>query len=335
MPHSTDRCIAPSRPRTHESEEVGSRLGPIWRSRGCVALEYSVFEVFTPTTQARINFVPRKQVNDQLVDALRTPGKQLIIYGESGSGKSTLLQKKLEELYSDHITSRCNSAMNFDQLLLDAFDQLERFYVEGRSTTFDSKVSASLASSFSRIRASINSERKESEGSSERRIVPPQLTPQRLGEFLGAQDLCWVIEDFHKMQPEHKRPLTQALKVFSDLGASFPSAKIIAVGATDTARQVVEYEPEMSNRVSELQVPLMNDQELREIVTNGQLLLNIDLSSVREPIVQYSIERSKRMSSTCAQYLLRRGYSRNRSTPDRLSKSRPQASPTEICTGVV
>jgi ABC-type transport system involved in cytochrome bd biosynthesis fused ATPase/permease subunit len=54
----------------------------------------SVFEVFTPTTQARVNFVERDTVNDRLVDALRTPGKQIVMYGDSGSGKSTLLQRK-------------------------------------------------------------------------------------------------------------------------------------------------------------------------------------------------------------------------------------------------
>lgn len=55
---------------------------------------YSVHAVFTPTTQVRVNFVQRSSVNDRLVDALMTPGKQLVVYGESGSGKSTLLLKK-------------------------------------------------------------------------------------------------------------------------------------------------------------------------------------------------------------------------------------------------
>src|SRR5437899_4580431 len=105
---------------------------------------FSVFRVFTPTTQARVNFVPRVAVNDQLVDALRTPGKQLIVYGETGSGKSTLLLKKLEETYSGHITSRCLASTSFDQLLLDAFDQLNPYYIEQTTTTKGKAVSTSL-----------------------------------------------------------------------------------------------------------------------------------------------------------------------------------------------
>ena len=48
-------------------------------------------DVFTPTTPAKFAFVERQALNDQLVDALRTPGKQVVVYGPSGSGKTTLL----------------------------------------------------------------------------------------------------------------------------------------------------------------------------------------------------------------------------------------------------
>jgi hypothetical protein len=46
----------------------------------------------------------------------------------------------------------------------------------------------------------------------------------------------------------------------------FRSLKIIAIGAVDTARQVIEYDPEMKNRVSEIHVPLMLKEELKEII---------------------------------------------------------------------
>ncbi|PZS21874.1 MAG: hypothetical protein DLM60_05430 [Pseudonocardiales bacterium] len=104
----------------------------------------SVFEVFTPTTQARVNFVERDTVNDRLVDALRTPGEQIVMYGDSGSGKSTLPQRKLEQLYESHITTRCSAASTFTSILLDTFDQLDTHYVESRSVgTSEAKKSKS------------------------------------------------------------------------------------------------------------------------------------------------------------------------------------------------
>jgi hypothetical protein len=36
-------------------------------------------EVFTPTTPARSTFVERQVLNEQLVDSLRTPGKQVVV----------------------------------------------------------------------------------------------------------------------------------------------------------------------------------------------------------------------------------------------------------------
>lgn len=256
---------------------------------------HSVYDVFTPTTQAQLNFVPRPSVNDQLVDALRTPGKQLIVYGESGSGKSTLLLNKLREVYPGdgtnpgHITTQCSSATTYDSLILDAFDQLGPYYVSGRGSQKSKGVSPSLAAEFHVIKAKVDANLTKTKSQTETRMLPPQLTVQRLAQFLGAQDMCWVIEDFHKMTASEKVPFSQSLKVFCDISARFPHVKTISIGATETARQVVEYDPEMRNRVSELLVPLMTDEELTQILARGQGLLNIDLSRLIVPIAQYSV----------------------------------------------
>src|SRR5436305_14238465 len=90
--------------------------------------KYAAVDVFTPTKPARYTFVERESINEKLVAALRTPGKQIVVYGHSGSGKTTLLVNKLHQVYEDHITTRCISGLSFDQLLLDAFDQLGSFF---------------------------------------------------------------------------------------------------------------------------------------------------------------------------------------------------------------
>jgi hypothetical protein len=250
---------------------------------------YSVFDVFTPGTQAQVNFVPRESINDRLVDALATPGKQIIVYGESGSGKSTLLLNKLRQTYSSHITTQCTTSTTYESLILDAFDQLGPYYIHTQTTQRTRGVSPSITADFRVIMASIEANLSSADSSEHERILPPQLTAQRLAQFLGAQDMCWVIEDFHKMSPEQKVPFSQSLKVFCDASATYPSVKIIAIGATETARQVIEYDREMRNRVVELLVPLMTDDEILAIIYNGQRLLNVDLHQLALPIVQYSV----------------------------------------------
>ncbi len=257
---------------------------------------YSAYEVFTPTTQAKLNFVPRDSVNDQLVDAIRTPGKQLIVYGESGSGKSSLLLKKLEELYSDHITTRCSGASTEQSLVLDAFDQLAPYYESAvKETEYRGR---SLTMAFRTIQGQI--QRSQTTESEQARALPPQLTPQRLAEFLGAQGMCWVVEDFHKVSEPEKRFFGQMMKVFSDTATEFPSVKMVAIGATATARQVVQYEPEMNNRVAEIYVPLMDADELTAILDNGSVLLNVDMNEYRAQIVEYAVG----MASVCHQLAL-------------------------------
>ena len=90
--------------------------------------KHLVRDVFTPSTPARLTFVERESVNHRLVNALQTPGKQIVVYGHSGCGKTTLLVNKLHQLYENHITSRCMIGMSIDQIILDAFDQLDPFY---------------------------------------------------------------------------------------------------------------------------------------------------------------------------------------------------------------
>ena len=269
--------------------------------------DYTVFDVFTPGTQARLNFVERDGVNEQLVDALRTPGKQVIVYGETGSGKSTLLQNKLDQLYENHVTTRCHQSMSFDQILLDAFDQLAPYYEEGGRYAIEQTTRSSLGADFRAIRASLDMSASTTSETSLARVLPPQLTPQRLGQFLGSRKICWVIEDFHKVADEVKTPLAQALKVFCDLARDYREVKIVAIGATDTAHEVIEYDPEMANRVAEIMVPLMSDSEVEEILTGGEALLNVDFGRSKELVVAYSVG----VASICHQLALNMCTSRD------------------------
>lgn len=251
--------------------------------------QHSVYAVFTPATQARVNLVERPAVNDRLVQALRTPGTQLVVFGESGSGKSTLIQAKLRELYTGHVTSRCTSATTFAGLLLDGFDQLAPFYADVSGATDTRGRTATLSADFQAVRAGVALSRSTATSEQSRRALPPQLTPQRLAEFMGARGLCWVIEDFHKVAVDEKTAVAQTFKVFSDAAAEFEAVKIIAVGATESAREVVQYDSEVRHRVAEILVPLMTADEIEGIVDNGERLLNVDMSSMKSNIVLYSI----------------------------------------------
>ena len=253
-------------------------------------------DVFTPTKPARIAFVERDTVNDKLVNSLTTPGKQIVVYGHSGTGKTTLLVNKLTQLYERHITTRCMKGLKFEQLLLDAFDQLSPFYTQERQSVVKTSTGIDLGASYLMLQAKISGQTTTDKGEKQTRLLPPQLTPQALGRFLGAQQACWVLEDFHKIDDSEKAQLSQLMKVFMDLSDEYPDLKIIALGAVDTARQVVDYDHEMRNRVAEVHVSLMTEQEISSIIEKGEAALNITFN----PEIKRLVSRhSNGLASVC------------------------------------
>ena len=119
---------------------------------GSINEDYKAQDVFTPTKPARATFVEREAINAKLVDALQTPGKQIVVYGHSGSGKTTLLVNKLYQLYKNHITTRCTSDMTFEKLLLNSFDQLNVFAEVERTEKHTYQFSPSIGAEYKSIK---------------------------------------------------------------------------------------------------------------------------------------------------------------------------------------
>lgn len=250
---------------------------------------YSIVDVFTPSKPARLTFVERANLNDKLVNAIKTPGKQIIVYGHSGSGKTTLLNNKLNQLYEDHLTTRCISYMTFEHIVLDAFDQLNPFYSSEKQITKSRSLKASVKNEYLVLKTQVEAYTTAQAKDSVKRYIPPQLTPQTLAKLLGSANLCWVLEDFHKLPNDEKKKLAQSMKVFMDMADTYPELKIVAIGAVDTARQVIDYDLELTNRVAEIHVPLMSEEEIRSIINKGEELLNFSIpDDVCDGIVTYA-----------------------------------------------
>lgn len=268
-------------------------------------------QVFTPSSIAHRSFVERSQkVNSQLVDALRTPGKQIVVYGYSGCGKSTLLQNKLNQVYENAIITRCMKGMSIENILADGFDQLEQIISdEEKKKRFS--ISPKVAFEYETIKASFSLFDYSSQSkTSTTQLLPPQLTARRLGKFFGESNSCWVLEDFHKIEGEDKTKVSQIMKIFMDMAQTYPTLKIIAIGAVGTARQVVEYDHEMNNRLTEILVPPMEPDEIESIISIGKDLLNIQFTrSQKDKIVEYSCGIPALCHQICLNMCFKKGVS--------------------------
>ncbi len=260
--------------------------------------DYLVEDIFTPSSPARVNFVEREDINRRIVRALKTKGKQVVVYGHSGSGKTTLLENKLRQVYENHIKTNCMRGMTYESVLLDAFDQLEKFYVDEKVVSGKVSVDAGVKANFQLISTHLSTIKVNSEQSKSKRILPPQLTGPNLAKMIGEARYCWVLEDFHKIEGNEKRKLSQLMKVFVDLSDTYPHLKIVAVGAVNTARQVVQFDSEMRRRIAEINVPLMLDNEIGQIVINGCDYLNVNIET---SLVDDICHHSNGVASICHQ----------------------------------
>ncbi|EGU4188748.1 TPA: ATP-binding protein [Vibrio parahaemolyticus] len=250
--------------------------------------EYLLKEVFTPAKPARVSFVNREKINRRVVRALETPGTQIVVYGHTGSGKTTLLENKLFEVYEKHIRTNCMMGTTFEQVVLDAFEQLSEFYVDEVTNNKKTKVNKALKANYLSIKMSIGSDKEDAQGMKKKRILPPQLTPQSLGRLMGSAGYCWVLEDFHKVADGDKVKLSQLMKVFMDMSDEFEDLKVIALGAVNTAREVVQGDAEMRRRLSEINVPLMTENEIIAIITKGEEALGVCFGAeIKEKIAHY------------------------------------------------
>ncbi len=250
---------------------------------------YNLGEVFTPSKPADLAFVERNEINRRVDRAIRTSGKQIIIYGFSGVGKTTLLFKKLKEFKINYIKTSCITGMTIQDIVIDAFNQLDIYYPNQKEALESNVVGGNLEASFWILKANLKAETKGDSKISHKRAVELPITPQTLAKFIGAANLVWVIEDFHKIEESHKKQMAQIMKVFMDASVEFPNLKIIALGAVNSAREVVQYDAEMKSRISELEVSLMSHDNLKRIIETGEKLLNIKFSdNITNRIVTYS-----------------------------------------------
>jgi hypothetical protein len=238
---------------------------------------HTTTKIFTPTSVATHTFVERLSINRRLVNALMTPGMQIVVFGRSGCGKSTLLTNKLRQVYESHVTSRCMATTTVDDLIRDAFDQLAPFYVDTKERRSKRSRSASLVAAYGEVKAALAVASEHEEKVAEKRMLPPQLSPSLLARLLGAVRACWVVEDFHKVGETEKARLAQVMKLFVDTATEYETTKIVAIGAAATARQIVRCDPEMMSRVAEIDVPLMGPEELDELMGKGCECLNLEI----------------------------------------------------------
>lgn len=236
-------------------------------------------QVFTPTTSAETNYVGRPKLESLISNSLLTPGKQLLLFGHSGSGKTTIIRSVLKMNHIRFIKTHCEAASTFNDILYAAFDSLNRFVVDEKNTTRGQTITGKLALEYRKISSEITKEVSEENSTKLVRLLPPQLTPQKLAQFFGEGNLVWIIEDFHKVADKEKKRIADLLKIFVDNASDYKITKVVCIGACENASDLVKLEPDLKTRVDEIKIHMLSEEEIRKLITNGCALLNLDIAT--------------------------------------------------------
>lgn len=248
-----------------------------------------VEDVFTPAKAANVNYIERTKIDTQLASEMSIPGRQIVVFGHSGSGKTSSVLNLLSKNKYRYIKTQCESSTTFEQLLLNAFDQLDKFVISEKSHKRGKVFEKEIAAEYKAIKGSIKQQESSEYSTTLSRLLPPQLTSQKLSQFMGEGSIVWLIEDFHKVSPEEKIHIADVIKIFVDNANDYPISKIICIGACESANELVQLDPNLRTRISEVHVPLLSDDEIKKIIINGFTLLNVIPSqSLIEKLVYYS-----------------------------------------------
>ena len=281
-----------------------------------------VTEVFTPTSSAEANYVRRHKLEELISKSLLTPGKQLLLFGHSGSGKTTLIRSVLKSNDINYIKTHCEAASTFNDLLYSAFDSLNKFVVDEKNMTKGQTITGKLAIEYREISSEIKKEVSEEDSTKMVRLLPPQLTPQKLAQFFGEGNLVWIIEDFHKVTEIEKKRIADSLKIFVDNANDYKVTKVVCIGACENATDLVKLEPDLKNRVDEIKVHMLSEAEIRKLITNGCALLNIDIApELLEKISYYSSHIASTAHQMCLDICLSRGIEQRKWRKEQLKDS--------------
>lgn len=243
---------------------------------------FSAAEVFGIARALPLNYVTRPSVDDELVEAL-SRNKHLVIYGSSKQGKTSVRKYSLND--DDYMVVTCNNQWDLGQLHSSILKQAG--YTVVQSTTRSAsghhkiKATASFAAKMPFLSGSGSTEGEKQEGE-EGSITetPLELDPFDVNDIIQALveinfDRWIVLEDFHYLPEDTQKDFAVALKAFHE-SSHFT---FIIVGVWLQENRLIQFNGDLSGRISTINADVWEPEELTEAVSLGEDLLNIDFDA--------------------------------------------------------
>lgn len=246
-----------------------------------------------------LNYISRKAVDEAFISNL-TRDKHIIIYGSSKQGKTSLRKNCLSE--DDYIVVHCSNKWNVADLHAAILKRIgyEIALSTSRTSTGKSKILAAFKASLFGVGVETGGD-KEVTNSEVISTQPLELDPEDVNDIIKALNgfsKYIVLEDFHYLPIETQKDFSVALKAFHEQS---PICFII-VGVWLEEGRLTVYNGDLTGRVVGINADLWSKEELLEVISVGETLLNISFDATfKNKLVANSLDSVYIVQEVCYQ----------------------------------
>ena len=228
-------------------------------------------DVFTPAAPAvdSIIYARRRGPEQQFGDTLNERGTQVLVYGDSAIGKTSFVLTELRHKKIDHVRIQCSSKMTWDQISHELLRQLKEG-IEHREVTTEA-ISPEISVNVFVAKAKLAGETSKQ---IEKHIGGHLGSVQHITDVLCKKEISLVIDDFEKAKISHtKVSVANLAKNLSDRAGGGKAGRVIVVGISDSADDLIDADLSITSRLRALHIPRMNGEEM-------ELILNVGFSKL-------------------------------------------------------
>jgi hypothetical protein len=239
---------------------------------------HKVTDVYGTNREIPLNYVPRDKVDGALVDSL-TRDKHIVVFGSSKQGKTSLRKYNLKD--DEYIVVTCSNKWTLAELHAAVLKQAG--YTIEQSTTrtvsgsnkINAKAGGKFRAGIVELQLGIGGENEQADSTSTVE-TSLELDPEDVNDIIRAlQDIGFdafiVLEDFHYLSEDTQRDFAVALKAFHEASPYC----FIVVGVWLDENRMIQHNGDLTGRVVTVNADAWSTEELREVIAQGEELLNI------------------------------------------------------------
>lgn len=260
-------------------------------------MKHKVADVYGIGRDLPLNYVSRKAVDEYFVSNL-TRDKHVIIYGSSKQGKTSLRKHCLHD--DDYIVVHCSNKWGIAELHAAILKRAgyEITQSSTKTTAGRNKILAAFKASILGIGVETGGEKEESKSTAVT-TVPLELDPEDVNDIISALadfKKYIVLEDFHYLPIDAQKDFSVALKAFHEQSAIC----FIIVGVWLEEGRLTVYNGDLTGRITGVNADLWTKDELCEVISSGEALLNIRFAqSFKDAVVAGSLDSVYIVQESC------------------------------------